>query len=94
MEPRLNGKVRFGGREIEVSINDRLLAPNTPATREAADAEFRSFFFRLLGDTEFDLAYEDSPRNLFSVTVTIAQPVNTFELLNNLQPLAVVPERE
>ncbi len=28
-EPSLDGKFRFGGREIELFINDRLLAPNT-----------------------------------------------------------------
>src|SRR5208337_2157557 len=29
-EPRLDGAIQFDGHEIEVSINDRLLAPNTP----------------------------------------------------------------
>lgn len=44
-EPDLGGMIRFNGHEIEVFINDRFLAPNTPPTRAAADAEFRTLFF-------------------------------------------------
>ncbi len=43
-EPSLDGRIQFNGREMEVFINDRLLAPNTPETRTAADSEFRTFF--------------------------------------------------
>src|ERR1700738_4539551 len=34
-EPRLGGKLRFNGREFELSINDRLVAPNCAASRQA-----------------------------------------------------------
>jgi hypothetical protein len=92
-DPGLGGKIGFGGREIEVFINDRLLAPNTEEARAAADPEFRTFFSRLLGNCEFDLAYGRDPRSLFSVRVTISRPVHTAELLNNLISLAAVPGR-
>src|SRR5580704_14640387 len=46
-EPRLDGKLRFNGREIELSINDRLLAPNNAQSRKGADAEFQAFARRL-----------------------------------------------
>jgi len=90
-DPRLNGTIRFGGREIEVFINDRLLAPNTDETRHAADPEFRTFFSRLLESSEFDLAYRNDPRSLFAVSVTTPQPFSTIELLNNLRSLASAP---
>src|ERR1700688_5116740 len=38
-EPRLDGKFRFNGQDIEIFINDRLIAPNNAATREAFDAD-------------------------------------------------------
>ncbi len=92
-DPRLNGKIRFEGREIEVFINDRLLAPNTEETRAAAEPEFRPFFSRLFGSVEFDLVYPQDPRSLFSVRATASQPVSTLTLLNNLYSLASVADR-
>src|SRR5579863_2242106 len=38
-EPRLNGKFRFNGQDIVIFINDRLIAPNNAATREAFDTD-------------------------------------------------------
>lgn len=93
MDPRLNGKIRLEGREIEVFINDRLLAPNTEETRAAAEPEFRAFFSRLFGSSEFDLACPRDPRSLFSVRATASQPVSTLTLLNNLYSLASVADR-
>jgi len=34
-EPRLGGKFFFNGQDIEIFVNDRLLAPNNSATRQA-----------------------------------------------------------
>lgn len=88
-EPRLGGTIRFNGREMEVSINDRLLAPNTSQTRAAADAELRAFFSTLLGGAEYAVSYpQDDPRSLFSVHVTSAQAFDTMALLNNLGAMA------
>src|ERR1700736_2022091 len=42
-ESRLHGKLRFNGQEIEIFINDRLLARNCDATREAFDSDFKPF---------------------------------------------------
>src|SRR3984893_14900781 len=52
-EPRLGGKLRFNGREIEIFINDRLLAPNCDATREAFDSDFKNFFKQLFQGKNF-----------------------------------------
>jgi hypothetical protein len=87
-EPLLDGRIQFNGREIEVSINDRLLAPNTPATRSAADAEFQILFSTLFGDVEYTASYPQDPRSLFSVRVKTSQAVDTTALLRNLNSLA------
>lgn len=91
-EPSLDGTIRFDGREIEVWINDRLLAPNSAETRRAAHAELQNFFTNLLGGGEFDLAYPQDPRCLFGVRATVSVPVDALALVENLRALAPTAE--
>ncbi len=83
-EPGLEGKIRFNGREIEVTINDRLLAPNRTETREVAEPEMYTLFATLFGEAEYVTAYSQDPRRLFSVRVSTSQEFGTAELLENL----------
>jgi hypothetical protein len=87
-EPSLGGMIQFSGREIEVSINDRLLAPNTPETRLATDSEFRAFFSILFENTAYAVSYPPDPRSLFSVHVQTAQTFDTTALLNKLDSMS------
>jgi len=90
-DPRLDGAIQFNGREIELCLNDRLLAPNRPETRAAAEPEFRTFFSTLFGDIEYSVSYPQDPRSLFSVQVQTSQAFDTTELLNNLNSMAAAP---
>jgi len=83
-DPRLDGKLRFNGRELEVFINDRLLAPNSDATREALGSEFSDFFQKLFRGDDFSLSYGRDRRRLFSVSVKTSRPFGVTELLGNL----------
>jgi hypothetical protein len=84
-DPRLNGKLRFNGQEMELFINDRLLAPNRDATREAVEPKFRTFFQELLGGSEYSLSYNRSDsRRLFSVSAKASQVFTVSDLLKNL----------
>jgi len=83
-EPRLNGKFRFNGQEIEIFVNDRLIAPNNAATREALDADLRSFSGKLFRGKEYSISYNDDPRSLFTAFVRSAQPSSAAELLQTL----------
>ena len=83
-DPRLGGKLRFNGQEIEIFINDRLLAPNSDATREAFDSDFQIFFEKLFRGREFSMSYGSDPRKLFAVSVKAAQPFPVTDLLENL----------
>jgi hypothetical protein len=80
----LNGKFRFNGRDIELFINDRLLAPNRESTREAVQPEFDVFFRQLFGGSEYSLSYADDPRRLFTVSAASARSFQVGELLSNL----------
>ena len=83
-DPRLGGKLRFNGQEIEIFINDRLLAPNSDATRGAFDSDFQIFFEKLFRGREFSMSYGSDPRKLFAVSVKAAQPFPVTDLLKNL----------
>ncbi|TAM84194.1 MAG: hypothetical protein EPN47_02435 [Acidobacteria bacterium] len=83
-DPRLNSRFLFNGQEIEISINDRLLAPNIPETREAIQSELAPLLNKLFAGAEYSLSYEDSPRSLFSVSVKPSGTFSVEELLQNL----------
>ncbi len=83
-DPRLNSAFLFNGQEIEISINDRLLAPNNPETREAVQPDLAPLLQKLFAGGEYSLSYENSPRNLFSVSVKSSSAFTVEELLQNL----------
>src|ERR1700720_2644349 len=56
-ESRLGGNLRFNGQEMEIFINDRLLAPNSGATREAFELDFEKFFEQLFQGRNFSTEY-------------------------------------
>ncbi len=83
-DPRLDSKFCFNGQEIEISINDRLLAPNKPETREAIQPELDALLSKLFAGGDYSLSYQDSPRDLFSVSVKSSGTFSAEELLQNL----------
>jgi len=83
-DPALDGKFRFGGREIELFINDRFLAPNTDATRAAAQPDLDTFLRKLFKGSEFSLSFDQDPRRLLTVSAKSAKPFQASELLSSL----------
>jgi hypothetical protein len=80
-DERLQGKLRFGGRELMLFVNDRLLAPNTSGTYRSVEPELRDFF-RDVGDSDdFVLEAETDPRRLFGVRVRWQRPIELKKLL-------------
>jgi hypothetical protein len=83
-EPRLGGKFRFNGQDIEIFINDRLVAPNNASTREAFDGDFHLFSQKLFRGKEYSISYGTDPRSLFTAFVRAARPFSVAELLEAL----------
>jgi hypothetical protein len=83
-EPSLSGKLRFNGQDVEIFINDRLLAPNNDATRRAAEPEFKAFFTQLFDGAEYSLSYSDDARRLFGISAKASRPFSVADLLKNL----------
>jgi hypothetical protein len=88
-DPRLGGKLQFNGQDLEIFINDRMLAPNREATREAADADFRAFAKKLFGGSDYSLNYYSlnkgsDPRRLFGAALKSIKSFSILDLLKNL----------
>jgi len=81
-EPRMGGKLRFNGQDIEIFVNDRLLAPNNDATRKAADEEMQAFAKKLFND--YTLSYQQDPRRLFGASIKASKKFTAEDLLKNL----------
>jgi hypothetical protein len=80
----LGGKLRFGGQDVAVFVNDRLLAPNNAATRASAEPEFKSFFDNLFGGAEYSLTFNSDARCLFTAAAQAFRPFSVSNLLQNL----------
>jgi hypothetical protein len=83
-DTRLDGKCNFNGRDFEIFINDRLLAPNTPQTRQGLESEFHAFARDLFGIAGYTLTFENDSRRLFGAKIRANQPLAVADLLANL----------
>ncbi len=83
-EAGLNGKLRFNGQEIEVFVNDRLVAPNRDSTREAVKPELDAFLGKLFQGSAYTLSHGSDPRSLFAVYVKSNRAFSVSDLLANL----------
>jgi hypothetical protein len=63
------GKLHFDEGDVEVILNDRLLAPNTDATWEALSPEILRFFTAVYGEGRVTLERRGEPRERFRVGV-------------------------
>jgi hypothetical protein len=84
-EARLGGKLRFNGQDVEVFINDRLLAPNREQTRAEVGGDFQAFSEQLFRGADYSSAYGSDPRRLFSVSLRASRRFSLADLLKNLQ---------
>ena len=87
-EPALRGKLRFVGNQVEILVNDRLVAPNSSDAFEEIRPEIDFLGRRLYASTNFTLLrnHED-PRHRLNVTLSTPLSFETKTLLNNLQAI-------
>ncbi len=84
-EPALRGKLRFLGNEALVSINDRLVAPNTDESFEKIKPEIESIAQSLFGNAQITLERDRDPRKRLNVRIKTSRSFGVDELLRNLQ---------
>jgi len=67
-------KISLQRAGYRIFINDRLIAPNDVATREALDADFHNFSRKLFRGKEYSISYGADPRSLFTAFVKADRP--------------------
>ncbi|MBV9183406.1 MAG: hypothetical protein JO356_19055 [Acidobacteria bacterium] len=88
-EPALQGKLRFNGRDIEIFINDRLIAPNCSDSLNQLEQELRKLLAKLLAGQSYSFAYESDPRRLLGVRIQFGRDFTTVDLIKNIGPAPV-----
>lgn len=73
-EPEFQGKLKFDAGEIEITLNDRLLYPNTEAGWNSVEPELTAFLNGLYGAGAYSLTRPADARERLSVQVA-ARPV-------------------
>ena len=68
-EPEFAGSLRFPASEIELTLNDRLLYPNTEETWNALRGEIEAFFDSVYGAGAWTAERTAGPRERFRVSV-------------------------
>ena len=76
--------LKFNGQEVQIMINDRLLAPNTTQTFIALETDLKTFFDRLYNGAEYTLTHHTDPRERFTVNVKTENRFDVETLLKNL----------
>jgi hypothetical protein len=84
-EPALRGKLAFSGKEVLISVNDRLLAPNTDEAFEEIKPEIESVAQTLFGDADITLERDPDPRQRLNVRIKTSRSLGLGELVRNLQ---------
>jgi hypothetical protein len=86
LEEDFGGRLKFDAGHFEVTVNDRLLAPNTAATWEALLPDFREFFDGLFGRGAYRIERCGEPRERFRVSVESPSFVSVASLLEEVAP--------
>ena len=86
-EPEFAGSLKFNGARCEVTLNDRLLAPNSEETWLALKPDFESVLASLFRNTGCAMDRLGEPRERFRIGVSARSAVSTDSLLGLLNPV-------
>jgi hypothetical protein len=87
-DPALRGKLRFAGNQVEILVNDRLVAPNSGEVFEKVKPEIDFLARCLYASTNFTLSWNaKNPRERLSVTISTPSTIEIKTLVTNLQTI-------
>lgn len=84
-EPALKGDLNFRVDEVEIIINDRLIAPNTEESYAAIKIDLEQSLTRIYGSSAISSERDADPRKRLSVRIKTAAPADTASLLARLE---------
>lgn len=80
-DPRVQGRLKFRTDEILLTLNDRLLSPNTAQTFKAIEQDLKTVLSEIYGSRTLKLDHRPDPRALFQVKIKVeAAPENLADL--------------
>jgi hypothetical protein len=83
-------RLAINGQEIEIWINDRLLAPSREETRSALESELRTFLDKLFAGNSYTLTFDPDPRRLPTARIACDRKFSVSELLETLKEPKIV----
>jgi hypothetical protein len=83
-EEALRGKLKFRGEEIQLAVNDRLLAPNTEETFKSLEPEIKTFLGKLYGGAAYTYKRHNDPRERFTLDIKAQGTFTVTELLQKM----------
>lgn len=78
------GKLHFLTNELEFTVNDRALAPNTSETFTALSPQLNKVMKNLYGEGNYQLNHLKNPKRRFSVRITSTKTFSLPELLQKI----------
>jgi hypothetical protein len=75
------------GQSLQLIVNDRLLAPNTPETLAEMLPELTAFFDKLYGHDSYTLERREEPRARLTLDIRAKDPIDVDSLLERLGAL-------
>jgi len=83
-EASIAGKIEFLTDETEITINDRLIAPNTDQAFQEIKPELMGFFSRLYNGSKISMERESDTRKTLTVRIKTLSRIQIARLLENL----------
>ncbi len=83
-DPSLAGKIKFRGEETEITINDRLIAPNVEASILELKADAVRFLDKLYCGSTVSIEPNNEPSEFLGLKVKAAKPFTIASLIENL----------
>jgi hypothetical protein len=83
-EAKFSHKPAFKTAELQLIVNSRAVAPNTPETFAAVKPDLSKVLAKAYGDNAFTLEHLADPRQRFSVRVTAKGNPDSAEMLKRL----------
>jgi len=84
-EPALRGKLRFAANEAVISLNDRLVGENSPATFDALKGDVEAVARQLFGGATVSVERDSESRRPLNLHVKSSAAIDLTKALANLQ---------
>jgi hypothetical protein len=83
-EPALKSMLKFSGDEVLLSVNDRLLAPNTAETFQTLKPDLEEAATELFRPAKVALSHKQDARQRFSVAIRTFERLDLDKLIANV----------